>query len=297
MAVTKVNQVAAQRRGSIDKLFTRHYYKQYRVLTNDALTDEATVLEVCGNASPGPDTIPTLWQVHPVDPGAYVVSIDAVQESQDDGRSWLVLCSYETAQPEQNPLFAPPVPSWGVQKITYTPDYDVFGQAIVNTAKVPYDPGLEATASFPTLSVQVNQVISPNTWNLMAGSVNLDYFQGFPPYAALFAGCQGTASWYTDPNTELEIFYWQNTFSFEFNTSTYGFRTYVASRGYQQLVNNKLEQVVEDDGSLPTSPVFLDEDGARVPAGGTPYFQTFYLNNLQFFAAFGLPDFTFWQGV
>ena len=199
MSVIEVKEIHQQRRGQIDKFLNRTYYRAYRVLC-DTTSDDAAIIYAQGQAK----GLPVMWQQHPNDSSAYVTEM-APQAEGEDGKEHIVLVTYTTAVQELNPLLMPPIGSWSTQEIPVPIDYDVFGDAILNTAEDAYDPAIEIPFPMPRLSVSRNELISPSVWNLMAGSINLDIFQGFPPNACRFLGCSGTENTYTDPNTNALV--------------------------------------------------------------------------------------------
>lgn len=74
---------------------TRESTKKYRVKTDDKSHDDTYVLANAITATPDP--LPNDLDSHPTQAGLYCTSRQASQETEGDGRSWMVTCQFDNS--------------------------------------------------------------------------------------------------------------------------------------------------------------------------------------------------------
>jgi hypothetical protein len=236
---------------------------------------------------PACPTIPT-----ETDAGSFCNEIDFQQDSED-ACLWLVTLKYSswdvahelgTSQAQNgaiNPTEMAPEVNWSFAKYEVSNTQDINGNPFINTAGDPLEnpPKVEETRQVLSF-VRNEQNYNDNYAQQFRDHVNSDIFLGWPPNMVKCKSILGqrvyTADW---------GYYWKVSYEFEFRVGTLlnyaeewvfdqpvtsgnftGWDAVVLNAGLRQLVGGTgTPQQITIDGSLITSPVPLQQNGAYTP--------------------------------
>jgi hypothetical protein len=267
MAATLIGEKVASR-SSIDDGFTRTYTRVFLVSVTSKNERENTAILATG--------VPRVWDPYVAggdsDTGALCRSVTA-QVSSESPYLYEVTCEYSSAvkeesQQAENPLARPAKISWSFQAYEKPLQRDIGGRAIVNSAKLPFDPPVTADDRRILLTIQRNEA----TFNVARAleyqdSVNLDPFFGAAAGLCKTQGITGDG-----PHSENGTSFWSVTYSFEFRKE--GWFCRILDAGYSELIDSKIVEI--KNGSEKVSiPEPLDGTGRRLNRAKTTLAQDY----------------------
>lgn len=245
-------------------------------------TDTAVVAEQASG-------IPSIGQSHPDDIYRYCTNISSARVSYGAVESiFHVTATYSTvpyeAQPD-NPLAARPQYSWSHIRVEGIIDVDVDGNAIVNSAGMPYDPPVTALRDIhAVMRVTRNEAVYNEALALsFVGKVNSATYRGYAPGYVMVndinassaeANVGGQTIQYAVVNYELEF-------------SPTPFQISVLDAGFYEWDNttDRPKPITDEYGNPISSPALLDGNGLKAPYGDTG---TFNAHNIFYSVNFGL---------
>lgn len=246
----------------------RTYSRLFRVITTSRIDAGPAILALAGSSLPGRGDF-YRGADGSIDTGAWVKKIDP-QQDRDNPKVWEVRVDYGPGEPpDENPLNRPAKYSWGKAKYTKPAVKDRNGKAIMNSAKVHYDPPAEMDDSRRTLTIVRNEVSYDAARSLdYEDAVNDSAFMGFAAGRAKVEGITATSE------SENGFNYWIVTYEFHFRRD--GWTLKLLDQGRHERINGKLvpikdrlEDGSKDDTSYVTDPVPLDGNGREL-ANPTP---------------------------
>lgn len=227
MAVVKV-AMRPGRTFQLDNKINRKYSVPFHVIVDNKL-DGPGLIRVHPN-------IPKIGQVYrfgsDYDPLAYCQGVELTQGSYP--YRWEGVANYDTQiefapNQNENPLLRPAIKSWDFQEIERALVYDVFGNAIHNSAKDRFDPSPTNTVAMPTLTIVRNELTySSSLANTYFNSVNSDQFiLGILPRQARIHHITGREMFDTG------IRFWEVTYVINFLQET--FDRFLLDAGYRDV--------------------------------------------------------------
>jgi hypothetical protein len=256
MAATLIGEKVASR-SSIDDGFTRTYTRVFLVRVTSKNDRENTATLATG--------VPSVGDAYAAggdsDTGALCVSVSA-QVSSDNPYLYEVTCEYssqirEQSQQAEDPIARPAKVSWNFQPYTKPVNRDILGKTILNSAKLPFDPPIEADDRRVTLSISRNEATF---------DAGLAYdFQDATNSDPFFGG--GIAAWKVQgikadgPHSENGTSFWAVTYDFEFRRE--GWYVRAMDAGYSELVSGTLVEI-KNGGERVSVPEPLDGVGRRL---------------------------------
>lgn len=177
--------------------------------------------------------------------------------------------SYGTSPPAaapelvKNPLLRPPQISWGTGRMMRVAEVDTAGNAIVNTAKMPYDPPLEREQFYPTLTVTKNQArYDALDMDQYKGAVNNGVWMGKP---ARTWRCEDiTAS----QEIEEGVFFWRVTYAFAYKSNTWDITVLNAGLSELNAAGNNHDRIRDAAGNFVGRPWPLNASGRKIAVSG-----------------------------
>lgn len=245
MAVTSSNEI--RYRTSIEEDGTRTYGITYLVQVDDPDTSPILVRNSVGW---------DLWDVHSDDAKAYVTSKTAEQTS-DDGLTWEVNVSFGYIERPESPI-GKVTYSWSQGSKPTAIDYDIAGNAIVNSVGDPFLESIEKESKFPVLTITRNEITSPQAYMSYTNCVNADTFLTWPAGTVRINGVSGDQQ--TDPEYGD---YWVNRYEFEFRPG--GYTLSLLDQGLRAKDGDgKVKHIVGADLEEVTEPVLLNGEGKEL---------------------------------
>lgn len=224
-----------------------------RCINEDANVGPQAVMGMAG--------VPRIWDTYAngseADDRLFCISKDAKRRnSPKDKKLWFVTCQYQTLTPTQkerkkNPLQRRPEVSTGGSIFSAICDRDIFGEAILNTAGVPFDPPAERDDARIALTVTRN---FPGTYDTPAidtfawiNRVNSTAWRGAGAEEVKIMDIQQTfeSEEFETAGIALEVEFWRSTVFFEYNP-----------HGWQLELENLSRMELDANGDL-------DVDNAR----------------------------------
>lgn len=274
MAVTSVKRVRNRRKAGANALFQRTYTRVYRVTTDDP-TDEGPTILIAVDPSTSL-AIPQVGNVYPTDPGAFVVGLDATEDSED-GLAWIVEVQYgpyDAGQFPENPIDWPIKVVFGGTRYERIVYFDRNGDPILNSAEEGWEDPITVDDSRPTLTITRNELVT---------AFDLDL-------AMLYSDSLNDATWNTiaagkakmgtittgdlQYNSNAQVWYYAVTYPVELNRD--GWSKKLLDRGFTYLDGaNKRRLILGPDGKKRDEPTLLDGSGHVLAPGGTPVVLTF----------------------
>jgi len=201
----------------------------------------------------------------------YKISSTSLSEGADPV-SWVFAITYGKDDEEvDNPLTEPWEWSINFEQYQLTCEFDVHRKPVLNSAKDFFDEPLIIDNSRPVLTGK--KTFSSFPWalsNQIVDCVNSDNFQGC---ASETLKCERLSG---SPNRQRvnnqSVIYYDVTVELSFKREKHNRE--ILSKGYRELKNNKLVQIMEG-GTAVTQPVLLTQAGLKLPVGGNPHFQKF----------------------
>lgn len=203
---------------------------------------------------------------------SFVNNISSDQDSED-GRDWKVVATYGPYE-VRTPLDEPPKIDWSYEQRTEIIERDVFGQAILNSAKDPYQDPVEVDRVRPVLTIVRNE---PSFDAALAyeycNAINATPFFGCGP------GCvklSDTSSSWTALASLPDGGYWTTTYKFQFSLT--GFDKIILDRGFRKIVSTtgKKENILIQ-GVPVTEPVLLNGLGEPLPQDAGPMYGIYFV--------------------
>lgn len=280
MAVVDVQLAYEGRQGGFQfEKYTRKYTKTYQVITDDISDDVGTVLPniglpLVGQAYTGSDGF--------TDNGALCKTKNAVQDSEARN-VWHVTCEYDSSfnfnpaeqagEDAEDPTDRAAIIKLSFGKVTVPITKDSAGGPICNKANQPFI-DVEAEQTRLILSFSKNYadgVFDFANMQLLSNSTNASTFLGFAAGKLHMQGIE------TELNWENNVLFWKTDYSMAFNAD--GWQLKLLNCGDYEKPDSMAHGgelvLVRDCYGTPVHNALLDNDGKRLPAGGTPVFCTF----------------------
>lgn len=263
----------------------RKFTRTYMVRSDSPVESELVVRDAPG--------IPLPFSVFPTDLGCLVTS-RVPSQIADNPYLWTVEVTWsalsltsraanaarsDPAQRNENPLARPPRLSFDTEDYQEPFDRDLNGVPIRNTANDLFDPPLTRDAARPTFTISRN-FISPDlsNWERFHNTVNSDYFLIWAPGVVK---CKKIS---IQSQFEDNKYFYEKTATFQIakkikiNGTVYqDWKFRPLNNGFQELVDGffdgKVKQsIVMADGTKPTVPQLLNDDGGLLPLGSDPIY-------------------------
>lgn len=250
----------------------------FAVLTNDDDDGPLTVLGNCGVVY-GQSYLTDGES----DSGLKARNFTVTNELQDDGqREWTVTIVYsspDSEDDEPNPLNQPIQVSLGFANFSEPMEQTPEGEAVVNSAGMPFNEAVERDDPRPILTIKRNEA----TYNEQLAyayrrAVNADAWRGYPAGTVKVASIQAERVY-----NEQYGAYYEVTYSFELNPT--GFDAVVLDQGKYEKQGAELVPI-KVKGKQVDEPVLLDGQGQKNAANAPPYFLRFQRYELLPFSAF-----------
>lgn len=171
-----------------------------------------------------------------------------------------------------NPLLRPPEVSWHFNKIMEVAREDVYGQPILNSASIPFDPPLEREKTRMVCRIKRNQAkFSALAMLKYHGALNSKKWAGFEEFTCRLQITDATRHY------ENGIFYWEVTYEIEIDPL--GWTTRVLDATWSWYEDGKLVIIRDDYGAPLSSPRLLNGAGEPLdPDTEDPVFLEFDLH-------------------
>ncbi len=279
MSVIEVEELTLGPTGNIRVGEGRRYRRLYQVRFDEWANNmprEAMIHEDI----PGPGAS------YPGDASATLRDLAAAQT--DDALKYIVTLDYATPDAEdraENPLNDRVRKRWSFRRETRPAARDTDGNAILNSAKDPFDPPREMTVYYLELTVVRNEATySPGTANAVINHVNDDTVT----ICGLTVGARKAllVEWggvYTSRNGTN---YWEVTYKLTFDPDT--FDAVTLDQGLDQVVGGKKLRCVDSTGAESEIPQRLNGAGAQLPFASASVFLTDEIYETANLAALGL---------
>lgn len=224
----------------------------FRCVTDNRFDDAETVTQ---------DTrLPNFGQSHPSLVTA-TVRHKSAQNTPFSATVWIVTIGYsDKHEVTENPLLQPAQIEWNTSQFQTIAVRDAFGRAIVNSAGDPFDPPPMKDDSRWAVSVKKN-VASVPFWVLdYRDAVNIDSFQVDNVFIDI-GGAKMQSLRIGVESIRNGIVYRVLAFTMHIRGSH---RLFLLDQGFREIDDTddeKRNQILNDDGSVPTSPPLLDGAG------------------------------------
>lgn len=320
MAIISVTTISAGRTAEYDDEFRQTYEKVFRVVTDSALDEQATVLAANG--------IPLRHSIYydlngVVNRFALCEKVSARVEDEEYPLQWLVTASYSTKrwdeirrkggpdqqnqnQQPENPLNDPPDVSYDFQAYQDVIDKDLGTPSlpVTNSAGERFNPAKEAPMPLIVLTIVKNEAnYSPATAINYYGAVNSDEFFGFSIGTVMCMGIKGQSEYKND------YFFFKVTYVFHVRPHVLSVENQIGTvveikgwaideapldHGRRQLVAGKLVDITKN--GVPVDDYLLDGAGVASTTGRPIYLtnpinggnQKFVFYTRRNFAALGI---------
>lgn len=259
--------------GSFFNGWSRTYQRTYLTKGTTITDTEITVRAAAVTYFGGPGTIFRDGQPGGTDPFSFMQSVK-VKARGEDGLDWLVTLTYGPYDPTQrpeNPLDQPPNIDGDWVQFDRVVDLDTSGNAIVNSAGDPFDPGETKNDTRPVLRVQLNQA----TFSLALSYANRDAVNNGTWMGAAHGIVKADPVRYQRLWHPICGWYFSCQYAFQFNPD--GWHKKPLDCGFKQIVSGKLVNIVDQTGAPITSPAKLNGSGVVAAAGATPIYLDFQI--------------------
>lgn len=255
MAVISVRELK-ERQGSIDQAGKTSYSRVFRVETNDP-DDGAKTARIAVGISVG-DLYAT---PNESDSNAYCTSVSANCVS-DDGLSWEVTVEYGPLP--DNPLTEPVQYAWSFQQFEKPTDFDVFGNAIVNSAGDPFAEAVTKDDSRPVLTITRNEPapFAADLAYLYRDAINATPYLGAGPGQVKVSNISATSQHDDFWGEYVQVQY-------EFHFSAEGWDKRILDAGFREKIEGELKNILVQ-GVPASEPVLLDGNGRKLPSDKPP---------------------------
>ncbi len=203
---------------------------------------------------------------------------------------WKIVCNYtsdiDLINPSGNPLLKPTEISWGNKTMQRVLERANDQSPIQNTATEPFDPPPMWEEHWQTITMQKNWLtIDMVALNEYYNSVNDTPWFGFDAGEVKCAGIESKREFWKNQGNS----YYSVTYHFEAKRKGIDSWAYfILDAGYFQLVAGKLVAIRDNFGSPISKPALLDGVGAKLPVGGTPVYNRFYVYDNKEFNLLGV---------
>lgn len=307
MTILSVNETVGSREANLNSTadgLQSSYVRIFQVVADDVVTDLKEIQDLAGSGSPGPDTIPPMFDPYPSDGTSFVNDIDPVEV--DGYLVYLVTVTYENppaGEDEEDPTSRDWNFNTDVVEFQYIPETDLENdQNLVNSAGDGFDPPILDTDYYDVINL--SKVFS--SWDLATGfdrknRINSAAFTMlgfvFPVHSVL------AVKWVTSGKQEKNDgdFYQLNTqFIFREDVSIVsggvqtfrpGWLRHVVDRGYNELLNGTRIPILDGgEKKATTVPKLLNgEGGALADNNYLSEYLTFRIKREEDFNLWGLP--------
>jgi len=290
MSIVSVNEIQT-RSGTWDVSSGRSYVRTFMVITNSIYDGPNAVMQSLGFLYGDP----YLMIGGDSDLHAYANQMSATQ-IEGDPLGWEVTVNYGWYNPDfaggggnQNPLLMPIDVNWAYRDYEIVAEFDVNGNAIINTAYDPFDPPVMMNVPVKVLTVVRNEpTYNDMQADMYTTAVNSDLFAGRMPMMVRCLHISGRSQWHQDAG-----WYWQVTYEFEcLNPVRWpnGWRKQILNQGLRKLSSGAgpIKQVPILANGVPVSkPVPLDQNGQPTT---NAYWDVFQIYNELPFQVFGFDE-------
>jgi hypothetical protein len=270
MSILTVIEVSGRSLG-INQKGDREAERLFRIRT-DSKTESLSDLRTATG-------LPNMFSAHPDDSGTVVVDI-AVAQHEDDPFSWDVTLRYssvlDNGEQDENPLNQPAVIEYGSAQFQVVAVRDISGNAVVNSARMFFDPPVMVDQSRPVIRITKNKAsFSASQAMAYQDAINTDSWLGIAPYCGKVAHYGGVKRYKNIDGLLLP--YWEVSLEVQVKHDTWIF--YLLDQGYFQLVSNVRQPIrLTGNGETVPGPAWLDGAGAALPDGtSTPVFLEYHL--------------------
>lgn len=261
------------RESTQDRSWARTYSRQFVIVTDDPWIG-ANAIRAALPVGIGQFYLVrnTSGAVTDFDGGSFCTSISLTCDAED-GMAWTANAEYgpydATNYPQDVTQWVPRV-AWSFAQFQRDLDQDINGNAIVNSAGVPFNPTIKADDSRPILQLVRNEP----TFDLTLAedfrdTVNQNVWWGYNPRCVKVSNISSTRQFNQDIG-----FFWETTYEFHINENTWDEN--VLDAGVMQLNGSGSDIVPISKNGIPVpDPVPLNGSGAPLSVGGTPNYLTF----------------------
>lgn len=242
------------------------YARKFRVVCSDN-TDHTTTILSSGS-------IPSRLQSHPSNAFALVES-RKVSNDPADPRQYLVDVSYtsqfdqDPASTNEDPLSRPAIWSFSFERATKAVREDLDGNALDNSAGVPFDPPVEVETSIPIIKIDINKAsFSYASIATLQDCVNDATWNGFAAGTVKVRGVEVKQQF---ENNQL---YW--SYSWTLAVKWDGWQAKILDQGFHELDDDGEPKLIRDAFGNPLPhPSRLDGDGNKLESGEPSVFLDF----------------------
>ena len=217
--------------------------------------------------------IPNIGESHPDDLFRYCVSLSSSRHSYGATESiFHVTATYSTVPQPDNPLAAAPQISWSHIRVEGIVDIDIDGNAIVNSAGMPYDPPVTALRNIhAVMRVTRNEAIYDEALALsFVGKVNAATYRGYAPGHCMINDINASSA---EANVGgLTIHYAVVNYEIEFSPSPFQIKVLDAGFYEWDAATDRPIPITDEYGNHISSPALLDGSGLKAPFGDTGTF-------------------------
>ncbi len=204
-------------------------------------------------------SLPKVGSVHYEDGAAWCRSLRVARATGKDRFNWVVTASYDSSfELTENPLFQPAAISWDGENFEEVAIFDRDGKAILNSAGDPFE-NLFRERTRRIVSIVKNVSAVPDWIINSEDAVNSAAFlvDGFSvPAGKAKLGAPRLGQWQLRNNTRFR----EMSMTMKLNKDGWTSQPLDAGFRYKDSTSRKI--IVNDDGTLPTTPVCLNGSGA-----------------------------------
>ena len=204
-------------------------------------------------------SLPKVGSVHYEDGAAWCRSLRVARAGQKDKLNWIVTASYDSSfELTENPLFQPAAISWDGENFEEVAIFDRDGKAILNSAGDPFE-NLFRERTRRIVSIVKNVSAVPDWIINSEDAVNSAAFlvDGFSvPAGKAKLGAPRLGQWQLRNNTRFR----EMSMTMKLNKDGWTSQPLDAGFRYKDGTSRKI--IVNDDSTLPTTPVCLNGAGA-----------------------------------
>ncbi len=282
MAILAVTEVWDSRSGEQSWKAQYKYARRFKVYVSDN-TDHTTAILASGS-------VPARLAAHPTNGYALVESRKVSQDSSDPlvyflDVSYNSVFDFDPASTNENPLLRPAIIELGFERATKAVREDLDGEAIDNSAGIPFDPPLEIEHSIPTLTITVNKAaLSYATIATLQDCCNSDTWYGFTPGQVKIRGIS------VKLKQENGYLFWEYQWTLAVKWD--GWRpTRVLDQGFHELDEDGVTPILIRDnfGNPLPSPSRLDGEGNKLDPAEDAVFLEFNMVREVAFAGIPIP--------
>lgn len=269
MAITAITELWDARGAAQTWKGVVSYTRKFEVYVSDN-TDHTTTILASGS-------LPARLAAHPTNAYARCVNRKVSQRPEDPLR-YLVECEYNSqldidpADTNENPLSRPAIVSHSFERTTRATREDLDGNAIDNSASVPFDPPLEFETSLWIIKIEYNQAsFSASTAATIQDCCNADTWSGFAPGLVKIRGIEASKQY------ENNVVFWKINWVLAVKWD--GWRpTRVLDQGFHELNVDDEPVLIRDPYGQPLpNPSRLDGAGAKLDPDDPSVFLEFNL--------------------